>query len=763
MELSELLDDLSAFADEEEEVVIEPSGAFMLLRNGKELTGDLLEKPDGELFVRRNTREVPYREFLLNDLAGLRVFGERLVARRAPVEWYVDGNVEVSRPGEDPIRGGAKELLQLECEDAPPFASRITFITADAGHGKTALLRQFQFEQAKRYLAGEAGYLFWHVDLQGRQLLRLSEALMGDLGELRITGLWMPAIVRLMRRRALVLGIDGFDELAAEQGSTDAIGALASLVGQLGGRGTIVAAARRTFFDTDDYVRRAGVVGRAILEPCEFNQMALLPWTRTEGVEFLGAVATASSIAGRDPGAVYDEVVDALGGTSEHPMLARPFLFAQVVRALTAYGISPAEFISTVDEPFSGIAAVVQAFVRREVTEKWKTRDTGESYLSEMQHMQLLADVAEEMYRSQKDRLDLDVVETIAALLLEQWDIEQERRPQILEMTRMHVLLVPGLNDPRSRGFDHPEFRDYFIAYALRSHIERAMSGSEFRGLAQFLTTAQLTDSTARYVCSMIDRSEQPIRVFLRAAESALRTEWKPTFFQLNLGTLIPYLLSGVEWGEVLEFEGNAIFSSLVFERSEISNVTLRGCSFVNASLAFAAWRNVTLEKCTLGEILLDRSTSFENVRLIDCSIEGVRVRDGYDEEREYAPQRILARLESFGAEVAVTGAEGAASPSTGAETDTVRVFRRFLRLFGRTTVVTDDQVRGRFRQDQQLVLEVLVPLLVRAEVLKATKWKGAGHRRIWALTERVEDVLAAEDGGGAPRLAKLWREVRAL
>lgn len=33
---------------------------------------------------------------------------------------------------------------------------------------------------------------------------------MGDLGDLRVSGLWMPAILRLMRHRTLVLAIDGF-------------------------------------------------------------------------------------------------------------------------------------------------------------------------------------------------------------------------------------------------------------------------------------------------------------------------------------------------------------------------------------------------------------------------------------------------------------------------------------------------------------------------------------------------------------------------
>lgn len=761
MELTELHADLAAFADEEGDVAIDNSGSFVLLRQGREIAGRIVEKADGRLLVSQGEAEISYRQFLLNELAGLHLFAERLATRRAPVENYIDGRVEVRRAGEDMCVDGAISMLRRECEDAPPFAARVSFITADAGHGKTALLKQFQYEQAEKYRAGSGDYLFWHVDLQGRQLLRLSEALMGDLGDLRITGLWMPAIVRLMRRRALILGVDGFDELAAEQGSTDALGALAALVSQLGGHGTVVAAARRTFFDTDDYLRRAGVMGRAISSPCEFNQVALLPWRREEGLQYLAESAAHGNAQQAAPAQVYDQVVAALGNDAEHPMLTRPFLLAQVVRALSVYGIAPVEFISAADDPLSGVAAVVQAFVRREVSEKWKTRDTGEPYLSEEQHMQFLADVAEEMYRSQKDRLDLDVVETIAALLLDQWKIDADRRSQILEMVRMHVLLVPPGGDARTRSFDHPEFRDYFIAYALRSHLERVMQGTSARGLAQFLSISQLTDSTARYVCAMLNRSEDRVRAFLSSVESVLRQEWRPTFLQINVGTLLPYVLSGVHNADSLEFSGKAIYSSLVFERSDIQNAILRNGSFVNASFIGVCWRQVVLESCQLGEIVVDDSSNFQEVVFADCSIEGLRVRGDEEEEREYAPQRIWMRLEQLGVSASRQGTLMPTAVVEAEEIEIVRTLRRFLRLFSRTTVVTDDQLRSRFRQDQHAVFDVLLPILERHGVVSENKWKGSGQKRIWGIDERLEDVLAAEGGAGKANLVSFWDEVR--
>jgi uncharacterized protein YjbI with pentapeptide repeats len=763
MDIDDLKADLSAFADDEGDVVIDSDGSFVLIRNDREVSGKVVEKPDGQILVRLGEREMGYRSFLMNELANLGLFAERLVSRRPPVSAFVDGPVEVRRPAEDMETGSALAVLRRECEEAPAFAARISFITADAGHGKTALLREFQHEQAQAFLAGSGSYLLWHLDLQGRQLLRLSEALMGDLGELRIAGLWMPAVIRLMRQRALVLAIDGFDELAAEQGGTDALGALAALVTHLGGRGSVIAAARRTFFDSEDYLRRAGMVGRALQSPCQFNQISLMPWSRKEGVEYLRAVSAGAPSIG-DPEETYNEIVDELGGATEHPMLTRPFLLAQVVRALTTYGVGPAAFIHTADDPLSGVAAVVQAFVRREVAEKWKFRETGEPYLTELQHMQLLADVAEEMYRSQKDRLDLDVIETLTTLLLDQWGIETSRKQQILEMVRMHVLLVPPSDgDGRSRGFDHPEFRDYFIAYAIRSHIERVMEGASASALARFLSVAQLSDSTARYVCGMLDRAEGRVRQLVQSLEEVIKREWKPTFLQVNVGTLLPFILSGVTPVERLMFSGQTIYSSLVFERSRLKNVTLSKGSFVNASLAGVDWDNVVLTECNLGEISIDEFSKFHDVHFENCAIEGLRIRSSEEEIREYAPERIWLRLEQAGVSGFRQRTLLDVANLESSETETVRLLRRVLRLFNRTTVVSEDQFQHRFRHDQAAVFDVILPLLERHNILAQRTWKGAGQTRLWGLNERLDDLLAAEGGDGEPKFSAFWAEASGL
>lgn len=759
MDIDELRGDLAAFADDEHDVVIEPGGNFVLIRHGEEVSGRFSETPEGRPVVQIDGTQISYRSFLTHQLANLPLLAEKLAIRRPGISNFINGVVDVRRPAEEPSTGDALRVLRHECETLPTFAARISFITADAGHGKTALLREYQSIQARDFIDGKSPYLFWHLDLQGRQLLRLSEALMGDLGELRVTGLWMPALIRLMRHRALILAIDGFDELAAEQGGTDALGALASLVTQLGGHGAVIAASRRTFFDTEDYLRRAGIVGRAMASPCQFDQLSLRDWSRKESIRYFGFQAESGKVSAES---TYEELLAELGGQPDHPMLTRPFLVAQMARAVYELGIQPAEFVRSVDDPLSGVAAIVEAFVKREVSDKWKFRDTGEPYLSEEQHMHLLSDIAEEMYRSQKDRLGVDLIETLATLLFDQWGIEPSRQQQIIEMVRMHVLLVPPADgDASTRSFDHPEFRDYFTAYALRTHLERVMGEGSPTELGRFLSVAQLSDSTARYVCNMINRSSEDVRILVGSLEQLLSREWRPTFLQLNVGTLLPFILDGIVFDEPISFSGKAIYSSLVFERTRLNNVHIVGGSFVNASLDGVVWRDVTIADSNLGELVISDETQLEGVEFVDCEIEGLIIRDDDEETREYAPSRIWSGLSLKGARESSQGESDLSEGVELTDSTTVKEFRRLLRIFSRTTVISEQMIQHRFKAHAHIVLEQIIPLLEEKMLIVEKPWRGAGSTRVWTLACRTEDVLSAEFSSNDPVLSDFWSQLK--
>jgi len=766
LDLNEVRLDISAFADDADDVVIEDSGRILFMRNGHDVdcrfkpgddsSPDVVVMPDGS--------KITYSKFLTHELARMEILAQKFLDSRRAVPFFVDGDAIVNRPGEAVRRDSSRTLLHQECTDAPAFASRVAFLTADAGHGKTALLRHYQHQVAADFIGGKCSFLFWHVDLQGRQLLRLSEALMGDLAELRHSGLWMPGVIRLMQRRKLVLGIDGFDELSAEQGDADALGALTSLVDQLQGRGIIVAAARRTFFDAEDYAMKTALVRRSLASACHFDQLGLLPWGEPEAKRYLSLV----EIEGRrfdDPDASYASILQALGGDASHPMLARPFLVSQMAKALLTTQLRPDDFITSETDPMSGVAAVVKAFIRREVAEKWIFPDTGEPYLTQDQHFELLATVAEEMYRSQKDRLRLDTVETLAAILMDQWGIPAGRQAQIMEMIRSHVLLVlPPDAQSNFRSFDHPEFRDFFVAQALRGHVIAAMTLGGAEQLARFLTYAPLSDGTAAYVSGMVERVPGGVARAVESLCARVRDEWRPTHLQTNAGTLVASLLNGVAFDETVSVEGPLVMSSLVLENSRLENVRFSGCHFVNLSLRGAHWREVVIQGSDISELRVDRSSShFTNVVLDRTRVSCVKVSvDGEEDEREYSPARIASLLASFGIDSdahqpVLEGVEAAE------DHDSWRLARKFLSLFSRSTTVTDRMLMSKFHNGGSVAFleEAVIPLMIQHDLVEERPWRGGGSGRVWALRRSLDEILSAVDRSTDPA-SQFWRELAA-
>lgn len=761
MNRDEVLKDLAAFADDDSAVEMDPAGYVLLERRGEEVSFKLEESDSGGLFAAMNGDRIAYRDLLARSLGRLDLLASRILERRdtAPGA-FVESQATLDQALGHQESGSALELLKAECDEPLPFAVRLAFITADAGHGKSALLKELQRRSAEAYLERTSPYLFWHVDLQGRQLLRLSEALAGDLGELRFDGLWTAAIYRLIRAGALVLAIDGFDELAAEQGSSDALGALAGLLRELEGKGVVVAASRTAFFDAGDYMRRARRMQSILPPDVSFDQLRLEDWGEREGREYFNrARFDGESI--ENPDDAYERLESALSRTEHgHPILTRPYLVYQAAKALSL-GVTPETFVHGM-EGESGVAAVVSAFVQREVQEKWRPRGVaGDAYLSFEQHMAILGDVAEEMFLAGRDRIGVDVVETVTALRLDEWAIDLTEQQQVMEMVRMHALLrQPEPDRPRERSFDHPEFRDYFLAQSMRRHLVQVGAGGSSDRLGSFLAVAPISDSTAGYACSLAALpAEQALHAARELAE-AVRAQWKPTHLQVNAGTLIPPLLSGHAFEPGTELDAERVaFASLVLDGSALRGLTLKNAQFVNARIRNVDWQNVTLDTVDLGELELHiDTTTFEDCSLDGCSISGLIVmRENSEIERIFAPESAMARLAAAG--LPPGGDEQLELPALHEPSEMNKQAHRLLRRFYRSTVISSLGLPERFKSsefDPERALELMTEL----GLAQKESWRGQGTATAWKITCNLDELLEAESGRGPDEMVKFWREV---
>lgn len=763
MIFQDILDDLRAFADDESDFLSDASGRVFMRRNGHDVEFDLIANATGGLpDVSCDGERMPFVEFLGDHLANLPGFAEKIVTKRAPsLPAWIDGPATASDGMGSLDAGRSLELLATLC-DQPTWSTDLIFVTADAGHGKSSLLSKYQYESARGFSSG-ASPLFWHIDLQGRQLLQLSEALMGDLGDLRVTGLWPEAIYRLVRRGLLILAVDGFDELAAERGDADALGALAQVISKLDGRGTVLAASRSAFFDVDDYLRQ-GSLAAAHMGSCSISRLHLEPWEREHNADYLCATSRWTSLL--ESRAEIHAMAERLGldGDETHPILGRPFLFTRVVKWAERYECPPHELLQPTVESMDSLDRVLNAFVEREVKEKWKVQQTGLPYLSHEQHVRFLEDVAYEMWLSQSETLRIDVINLLMGLLLDDWKVSEAHQTNVLEMTRAHVLLVRPQGVPfEARAFDHPEFRHYFLAQRLARIAEESVA-SGFDGLKSFLSRGPLPESVAAHATRKLAagcRAELPDLVC--GLCGLTEYDERGGYIRSNVGTLLPFLLHHCPTGGRLEVNARVTFTGRALEGLTLRNIDFRRVNLVKASLKDTHLEDVTFGEASivgLGVWVGDHATRVGDdvVLLKDCALKGVVVSSAEREEEEYAPVRVRSRLEAVG--FRFEESDGEDEPSPPIENDNVKVAKKLLRVLSRSVFMTDRLIRLRLSQPEpRRAFEVVLPLMVDHGILRPDHWQGGGGGEVWRLQVLVSDVLRDEAASG--EFAGFWADLR--
>lgn len=75
--------------------------------------------------------------------------------------------------------------------------------------------------------------------------------------------------------------------LLQKLGEKLALGSLTSLITKMDGRGVLIAASRRTFFNTQDYLKRARILQTKIRLEGEFDEIKIKDWNREQCIAYL--------------------------------------------------------------------------------------------------------------------------------------------------------------------------------------------------------------------------------------------------------------------------------------------------------------------------------------------------------------------------------------------------------------------------------------------------------------------------------------------
>lgn len=755
--------DISTFADDMDEVFIQGNGELTYQRMGNVEIVKLVERENQSVGIVSDNVEYGYTDFLASKLADLKTFAKKIIQKDDAEEgdMYVDPQASLVKIYCQET-GNALDILRSECEEEQWSGTRIAFVTADAGHGKSFLLKQYQRLQAKKYIDGVSNYLFWHIDLHGRELVRLNEAIMYELGDLRITGLYYNSIITLIRNGLIILGIDGFDELAAEKGGDVALGSLTNLVSELEGDGKLVAASRRTFFNTQDYIQRIAMLHQKIDSECEFDEIRLHNWSKEQCVSYIGLYYP-------NPEDEYNKLISLLHSTVNHPLLERPFLFTKIVSFAYNDDLSPYEFVSNGGESdLDSINKIIATFVKREVN-KWSTteKDTGKPYLDFDQHMRLLADVANEMWLEQKDSVTIDTIAFILTILFDDWKTDASIRPKITKMAESHALLPKSNVGDRYRKFDHDEFRNYFLAMSLEYILTKAVKQDNFMAVKNFLNVAQLPDAVSQYLTLQL--SKEKSMAFVKGLLKMEEGDWKATYIQPNIGTLLPYLLHQLEIPETLSIDQKITFSSLVFENKTINDVRFHDCSFINVSFNNTHLTNVVFDSCTFTEIKIREKSHNEFVNVVindNCTINTVTIVQSEEESySEYSPYNINGLLQKQGFSREQKDEPHVDNIQVVKNPDYRKLVKRFLNKYIKATYqyeknILEDPIYNSGKSD--MIIEDIIPLLLKHHIIEEASTSNTlqTNRKAWRLKHLdVSDVYKAEEDVSSP-LHSFWVEV---
>ncbi|MXW18662.1 MAG: NACHT domain-containing protein [Gemmatimonadetes bacterium] len=689
--------DIRPFADPGSEVLSD-SDQLYWEKDGEEHFARLNEAP-GDLFPRVtiNGVDMAYRDFLASAyMADLQRLAEFIPKSLDHPDDYVDTRASLS--GDQPGDNADLLVARLSTEELPYGSTRIVLVRGDAGAGKTMALRKMTIDRAADYRNASSSRLFFYVDVQGRSLSRLDDAMARDLQDLR-SRFSYSAVPPLVRNGLLVPVIDGFDELLGSGGYDEAFSSLAAFIAQLDGRGSVVASARSAFFDYNSFRSNAQRFAHDGQLNYEIDEVTLQPWNDEDADRFIAKATDDPTVVTR-----FNSLRDGMPEAELH-LLRKPFYVAQVAKLLKR-----GDRIAS-DETI--LHALVDRFIRRE-HDKLRDRD-GAPLLSLEGHRMLLVRLSEEMWWLETRYLDVDTVRTWAELVLEELDVPEDNARQVRTRVATNPFLTTRGSKRGELRFEHEVFYGFFLAERLTHFIDNRSPE-----LRRFLNRSILDDNVLEHA---IARYSSDVGSSSRAASavcSVLQRGVTDGVARQNGGRLVARLIracGGLESGRTLR--------TLYFDQEDFGAATLRdpvfvGCDFVGVDFTGTQMHSPRFAECTFQE----PRVAMERTRFADASsdlakiVKGIVVTKNGIDEPYYAPRDIARILVKLGMES--TGQSAAEPTLTSQQVERKMVLERFLVQMERRFYVATETLERlsvaresewpevrRLLEDHQLLTEV--------------------------------------------------------
>ena len=337
------------------------------------------------------------------------------------------------------------DLLE-RTEDRP----HVFVVDGSAGVGKSHLIERIVRRRAEpaSYKSGKP--LLLHVESRGKVLTSLNDRIAGTLSSLRAS-FFEEELKPLIRRGAIQLAIDGFDELSDSRGYVRAWGALRDFIRDLEGKGTCVLAGRDTMLDLATV--REGLGDTVGDDDIVFFRVQNPPADRIR-------VWLSNHEKWRDQRARLNSLERQIE-SSEY--LMRPFFISRIA------DLGPDHFQDAQGEP---VAELMESIVRREGEKLTGVSADVSTELAIELCGEFLAEVARMMMDDETNEIETGLVE----LILEEVFTDHANREMVNALVQRAgalALLEEEKGNGNKRTFPHETVRSYFFARSVFDYFPK--------------------------------------------------------------------------------------------------------------------------------------------------------------------------------------------------------------------------------------------------------------------------------------------------
>ena len=762
MNKNEFISTLKKFLPEPD-AIAQDRGSVMFSIDGydREVHLSMTEGRDVLCQEDQDVSPMPASKWLCKRVAKLDILARAILEKKKEDEHYVPVPCSVKGVHIEEVEGvgysDAVEALNGQIKDANSFATSVCYLTAEAGEGKTVVMGELARRTAKAYLENKQDWIFVPIELSGRPFLRLDEVIIGTLSNVyRFRSCYIESFIELVKLGYIVLGLDGFEEMAIEGVEGDVVSSLGNLLNDLDSQGRLVFSTRTAYYRYANLEAQSKLFDSFRNKDVEFAEIKLSKWSRDQFI----ALMQTYGYTGKEGMGVWNALKEALN--EDHPILTRAVLARKLVDGLWQSGEGDEDLSVEVAKKFRGanyqdaVAGFIQMLLEREKT-KWISKDEiARPLLTVDQHELLLREIAEELWRSNVEVVNrealLELMELVsdAYFKLRPVDVEQCK-----ERVIHHAFLSP-IND-RYYGFCHVEFYHYYLGQHLAKEF---LENAPISHIRRFMDR-KLLPRVALDECCRIIRASGKMDVSVEKVKSCVSDVLRTSCLSQNACSLLILMHNNSE--KALEVK-DLYCPAQILGRVVLANARFEGCVIECIDWRSGASKNVTFINCEISAVALRDGVDLSGISIDERSIPAVLkyYRDGEVGEI-YSPVGICAHLRRAGAKI---GMEAVPMKDGDYEEDRrVTLLYKVVYYYRVATVLGDGRLKHQLgKQWPRFESEVLPDALryhVLVEVPDPPNDKQARYRLAMPFAELAE--LRKNCGGKYETLIELLRTRRFL